>query len=69
MAEIHVRCGKGVYIRSLARDLGKSLGCGGLLTALRRTRVGAYDIGVARTLEQLPQVLTQEHLAPLSGVQ
>lgn len=68
LVEIHVRCGKGVYIRSLARDLGRSLGCGGLLTALRRTRVGEYDIGMARTLEQLPQVLTQEHLAPLSGL-
>ncbi|MBX3388646.1 MAG: tRNA pseudouridine(55) synthase TruB [Phycisphaeraceae bacterium] len=65
LAEIHVRCGKGVYIRSLARDLGKSLRCGGLLASLRRTRVGAYEIGMARTLDQLPQVLTQEHLAPL----
>lgn len=35
-------CGKGVYIRSLARDLGRALGTGGHLTALRRTRVGTY---------------------------
>lgn len=40
--EIEVRCGKGTYIRSLARDLGELLGCGALLTALRRTRVGPF---------------------------
>ena len=36
--ELEVRCGKGTYIRSLARDLGKRLGCGGLIESLRRTR-------------------------------
>lgn len=41
---LRVRCGKGVYIRSLARDLGRSLGAGGHLTALRRTRVGPYTL-------------------------
>lgn len=40
---ITVHCGRGVYIRSLARDMGDALGCGGYLTALRRTRVGIYD--------------------------
>lgn len=37
---IRVVCGKGTYIRSLARDIGKALGSGAYLTALRRTRVG-----------------------------
>lgn len=37
---IRVVCGKGTYIRSLARDIGEALGCGAYLTALRRTRVG-----------------------------
>jgi tRNA pseudouridine55 synthase len=41
---LHVTSGKGVYIRSLARDLGRSLGTGGYLTALRRTRVGRFII-------------------------
>jgi len=40
--EIEVRCGKGTYIRSLARDLGERLGCGGLIEALRRTWVGPF---------------------------
>lgn len=42
--EIGVRCGKGTYIRSLARDLGEKLGCGGHVAALRRTRVGHFHV-------------------------
>lgn len=63
--DLHIRCGKGTYIRSLARDLGIALKTGGVLTALRRTRVGAYDLSTAKTLEQLPQILRQEDLLPL----
>jgi tRNA pseudouridine55 synthase len=48
-----VRCSSGTYIRALARDLGAALGTGGHLTRLRRTRVGAYGVEHARTLEQL----------------
>ena len=48
-----VRCSSGTYIRALARDLGATLGTGGHLTRLRRTRVGGYRIEDARTLEQL----------------
>ncbi|MGW5417299.1 tRNA pseudouridine(55) synthase TruB [Actinomadura geliboluensis] len=55
-----VACSSGTYIRALARDLGASLGCGGHLTALRRTRVGPYDLAMARTLDQFaekPEIL------------
>lgn len=48
-----VTCSSGTYIRALARDLGAALGVGGHLTALRRTRVGPYDLSAARTIEQL----------------
>ncbi len=41
--ELEVRCGKGTYIRALARDLGEKLGCGAYLSALRRTRVGHFE--------------------------
>ena len=51
--DVSVRCSSGTYVRALARDLGAALGVGGHLTALRRTAVGPYDLGVARTLEQL----------------
>lgn len=39
---LHVTCGKGTYIRALARDVGRSLGSGAFLTSLRRTRAGGY---------------------------
>jgi len=48
-----VRCSSGTYIRALARDLGAALGTGGHLTALRRTAVGPYTIGMAHTLKDL----------------
>jgi tRNA pseudouridine55 synthase len=51
--DVRVRCSSGTYIRALARDLGTALGVGGHLTALRRTSVGPYRVGQARTLEQL----------------
>lgn len=41
-ADVEVDCGKGTYIRSIARDLGSKLGCGGLVQTLRRTRVGPF---------------------------
>ncbi|MFS2293955.1 MAG: tRNA pseudouridine(55) synthase TruB [Actinomadura sp.] len=55
--DVSVTCSSGTYIRALARDLGAFLGCGGHLTALRRTRVGPYDLGMARTLDQLAEKL------------
>ena len=51
--DVAVTCTSGTYIRALARDLGAALGVGGHLTALRRTRVGPFDLLRARTLEQL----------------
>jgi len=60
--DLHVECGKGTYIRSLARDLGASLGCGGMLVSLRRTRVGEFTIDHAAPLDSLPEQLTQADL-------
>jgi tRNA pseudouridine55 synthase len=48
-----VRCSSGTYVRALARDLGSSLGVGGHLTMLRRTRVGPYRLSDARGLAEL----------------
>jgi tRNA pseudouridine55 synthase len=50
-----VRCSSGTYIRALARDLGNTLGTGGHLTRLRRTRVGGYGLEDAKTLDQLAE--------------
>jgi tRNA pseudouridine55 synthase len=51
--DVTVVCSSGTYVRALARDLGAALGVGGHLTALRRTRVGAYAVTQASTLERL----------------
>jgi len=61
--DVDVTCSSGTYIRALARDVGAALGVGGHLTALRRTRVGPYRLGQARTLEQLAERL---ELTPLA---
>lgn len=46
-------CGKGTYVRALARDMGRLLGCYGHVSALRRTRVGPFDEDVAQHLDEL----------------
>lgn len=51
--EIRVTCGKGTYIRSLARDIGRSLHTGGMLTALRRTRIGRFHVDNAQSPDAL----------------
>lgn len=50
---VHFRivCGKGTYIRSIAQDFGKALGSGAYLKSLRRTKIGAYDVENAQTIE------------------
>ena len=54
---IRVVCGKGTYIRALARDIGRALGSGAFLTALCRTRVGDVRIEDCLTLDEFPQWL------------
>jgi tRNA pseudouridine55 synthase len=51
--EIRVACSAGTYVRSLAHDLGQALGCGGHITALRRTAVGDFTLDDAVTLADL----------------
>jgi tRNA pseudouridine(55) synthase len=51
--DVDLDCSSGTYVRAIARDLGADLGVGGHLTALRRTRVGVFDLGHAATLEEL----------------
>jgi tRNA pseudouridine55 synthase len=57
-ATFEARCGKGTYVRAIARDLGRALGCYGHVAALRRTRVGPFHetdaIAFAQLLEALP---------------
>ncbi len=52
---IRVRCGKGVYIRTLAVDIGRALGCGAHLKALRRTVNGAFNVNDAVAGDELTE--------------
>ena len=55
--EVRVVCGKGTYIRALARDIGQALGSGAHLTALRRTRVGDALIDNCLTVDQVAELI------------
>ena len=52
-ATFEARCGKGTYVRAIARDMGRALGCFGHVIALRRTRVGSFDEAASVTLDTL----------------
>ena len=52
-ARLRVRCSKGTYIRTLCKDIGEALGCGGCMQALRRVQAGEYTIGEAIPLQEL----------------
>jgi tRNA pseudouridine55 synthase len=54
-ATFEAECGKGTYVRAIARDLGRALGCGGHVIALRRTRVGPFHDSAAVALDDLKQ--------------
>ena len=51
-----VTCSAGTYLRSIAHDLGQQLGCGALLSGLRRTGVGEFQVEEARTVEKLAEL-------------
>ena len=59
---IRVSCGKGTYIRSLARDIGRALESGAYLTALCRTRLGDVRIEDCITIDDFPQWLEQQEI-------
>lgn len=56
--ELDITCGGGTYVRSIARDLGDRLGCGGLIESLQRTRIGAFTIASAID----PAILRRDNL-------
>ena len=69
--DVIVDCSSGTYIRALARDLGDSLGVGGHLTALRRTRIGGYDLTMAQALsnrEDVAALISGPAALPLGGL-
>jgi tRNA pseudouridine55 synthase len=71
-ARIHVRCSAGTYLRGIAHDIGRELGCGAFLTALRRSASGEFAEDQAFTLEALDELAgagrLEEALIPASRV-
>ena len=65
LLEVDIRCAKGVYIRSLARDIGEALGTGGHCRSLRRTAVGPFIEQMAVGLDAVPDPLTETDLIPV----
>ncbi len=59
---IRVVCSKGTYIRALARDIGKALGSGGHLTALRRTRIGDINVGQCLSVDETVKLIRETEI-------
>jgi tRNA pseudouridine55 synthase len=68
-AVLDARCGKGTYVRALARDLGRALQCYGHVEALRRTKVGAFGEDNGVTLARLEALAERGHEALASALQ
>jgi len=69
--DLRVRCSKGTYIRTLVEDIGKALGCGAHLAALRRTAAAGFRVEEASTLESLESLTPEardQRLRPLEAL-
>lgn len=62
---LSIDCGRGTYIRSLGRDIGKQLNTGGHLASLRRTAVGGYNLEKAHPIDRFESPITQDDLLPI----
>ena len=72
--DLHVKCSKGTYIRTLSEDIGELLGCGAHVTVLRRTHVSGHLLDGALTLERLAEIAERDgfvgidsHLLPMES--
>lgn len=64
---LEIECSKGTYIRTLCADIGQTLGCGGCMSALRRTRAGSFHISEAHTLEEIRQC-PEKYILPVQRI-
>jgi tRNA pseudouridine55 synthase len=63
-----ISCSKGTYVRSIARDLGEKLGCGGTLEELRRVRIGHISVDEARKPKELTKEALESSLIPIDRI-
>jgi tRNA pseudouridine55 synthase len=66
LVRLRIDCGRGTYIRSIARDLGEKLNSGGYLTQLRRTRIGAFEISDSVSIETLQELGIDRYLVAVA---
>lgn len=66
--DFRLRCSKGTYVRTLAHDLGAKLGCGGHLSALRRTATHSFTVDQALTIDQFEAMARNDIAARLIPV-
>ena len=66
--EVYLECSKGTYVRSVAEDLGKALGCGAHVSALRRTKAGPFGIEDSVTMNTLEALKSNEQLAEMDAL-
>ena len=62
--ELEIECGSGTYVRSIGRDLGSRLGCGAIMTQLRRLGVGPFDVADAISMDCLTPATIKDVLQP-----
>ena len=68
-ARLRVKCSKGTYIRTLCKDIGEALGCGGCMAELRRVQAGEYTIDEAVPLQVLLETdKPEEYLRPVDSM-
>jgi len=66
--EVYLECTKGTYVRSVAEDLGKALGCGAHVSALRRTKAGPFGIEDSVTMHTLEALKSNEQVAEMDAM-
>lgn len=65
--KLSVDCSKGTYIRSLCRDIGEKIGCGGIMSSLERTRNGIFKIGDSINLQDLNKDNINDYIKPIDS--
>ena len=68
LLKVDIECTKGTYVRSLAEDLGKALGCGAHVAELRRIKSGPYEVAASVTIAELEKMKEEGGLAPLDAL-
>lgn len=68
LLKVDIECTKGTYVRSLAEDLGKALGCGAHVAELRRIKSGPYELAKSVTVAELEKIKEEEGLALLDAL-